>query len=205
MATTVKELNVILAGVGGQGVVLMSEILGDAGVSGGFKVRGSEVLGMAQRGGPVFSNIRMGTDVEGPMTSEGKGDILLALEPSEGLRYIQYLNKTSTVILNTSKVIPATVAMGRSTYPEIEQVKEKLRAVAGKVITMDALALAEKAGNRQTTNVVMLGALFGSGKMPIDVEMVKGLVRERVPARAVEANLRAFDLGYDVARELLAS
>jgi indolepyruvate ferredoxin oxidoreductase beta subunit len=205
MATALKELNIIMAGVGGQGVVLMSEILGDAAVHAGFKVRGSEVLGMAQRGGSVFSNIRLGTDVEGPVTSEGKCDVIITLEPSEGLRYIQYLNKTTTVILNIRKVIPATVTMGRSIYPEIEQIKEKLQAVAGKVITMDAVELAEKAGNRQTTNVIMLGALFGCGKVPISVDIIKELVRQRVPARAVEANMKAFDLGYEEARRLLAA
>ena len=205
MTTAVKELNVILAGVGGQGVVLMSEILGDAAVRGGFKVRGSEVLGMAQRGGSVFSNIRLGAEVESPMTAEGKGDVILAVEPSEGLRYIQYLNKKSTVILNIRKVIPATVSMGRSKYPDIDIIKEKLQAVADKVITLDAVELAEKAGNRQSTNVVMLGALFGSGKMPVKVEIIKGLIRERFPAKAADTNLKAFDLGYETAVKLLSA
>lgn len=205
MIAAVKELNVIIAGVGGQGVVLMSEILGNAAVRDGLKVRGSEVLGMAQRGGSVFSNIRLGTDVEAPMTAHGKCDILVALEPSEGLRSIQYLNNTSTVILNIRKVIPTTVSIGESTYPEIEQITEKLQAVAGKVITLDALELAEKAGSRLSVNVVMLGALFGYGKMSISVETVKEFIRGRFSARAAEANLRAFDLGYEVAGKLLSS
>jgi indolepyruvate ferredoxin oxidoreductase beta subunit len=195
MTTAVKELNIIVAGVGGQGVVLMSEILGNAAVRDGFKVRGSEVLGMAQRGGSVFSNIRLGTEVESPMTSDGKCDMLVALEPSEALRNIQYLNKTSIVTFNIRKVIPATVSMGKSTYPEIEQIKERLQAVAGKVIALDALELAEKAGNRQSINVVMLGTLFGCGKMPINVETVKTLIRERFPAKTAEVNLKAFDIG----------
>src|SRR5512139_3268386 len=120
MATTLKELNVIIAGVGGQGVVLMSEILGTAAVRDGLRVRGSEVLGMAQRGGSVFSNIRFGEEVYAPLSTEGKCDILVALEPSEALRNIQYLNKTSIVIMNNRKVIPATVSMGKSSYPEID-------------------------------------------------------------------------------------
>src|SRR5512137_742959 len=136
MVTRVKELNIIIAGVGGQGVVLLSEILGNASVRDGLKVRGSEVLGMAQRGGSVFSNIRLGSEVEAPLTAEGKCDILVALEPSEALRNIQYLHRNSIVIFNTRKVIPATVSMGKSTYPEIAQVQERLQAVAGRVMSL---------------------------------------------------------------------
>jgi len=191
-----KELNIIMSGVGGQGVVLTSEVLGTAAVRAGLKVRGSEVLGMAQRGGSVFSNIRLGSEVEAPMTSEGKCDILVALEPSEGLRNIQYLNKNSSVVINIRQIIPATVSMGKSTYPTLEEIKKRLLAVTTDVITVDAVELAEKAGNRQATNVVMMGTLFGSGKMPISLELIKEVIKERVPAKAVEANLKAFDLGY---------
>ncbi|HEX7474960.1 MAG TPA: indolepyruvate oxidoreductase subunit beta [Dehalococcoidales bacterium] len=203
MVTAVKELNIIIAGVGGQGVVLLSELLGNSAVSDGLKVRGSEVLGMAQRGGSVFSNIRLGTDVEAPMTADSKCDVLIAVEPSEGLRNIQYLNKNTTVILNIRKVIPATVSMGKSTYPEIEQIVAKLKSVTSKVITVDANDLAEKAGNRQSTNVVMLGTLFGSGKVPINVDTIKAQIRERFAGKAAEVNIKAFDLGYEAAKKAL--
>jgi indolepyruvate ferredoxin oxidoreductase beta subunit len=197
MKTEIKELNIIIAGVGGQGVVLMSEILGQAAVRDGLKVRGSEVLGMAQRGGSVFSNIRLGDEVEAPMTAEGKCDILVGVEPSEALRNIAYLNKQSVVFVNVRKVIPSTVSMGKCTYPEIDQIKAKLQAVAGRVVTLDATELAEKAGNRQAANVIMLGALFSCENMPISEETMKTCIRERVPAKALEANLRAFDIGRD--------
>jgi indolepyruvate ferredoxin oxidoreductase, beta subunit len=195
MTNSVKEMNIIIAGVGGQGVVLLSEILGNAAVRDGLKVRGSEVLGMAQRGGSVFSNIRVGSEVESPMTADGKCDILIGVEPSETLRNIQYLNKKSIVVMNIRKVIPSTVSMGKSSYPEIEQIKAKLEAAAGRVITLDANEIAEKAGNRQTANVVMIGALFGCGDNPIKIETVKECIKERVPAKALETNLKAFDLG----------
>jgi indolepyruvate ferredoxin oxidoreductase, beta subunit len=201
MVTKVKELNIIIAGVGGQGVVLMSEILGNAAVRDGLKVRGSEVLGMAQRGGSVFSNIRLGEDVFSPMTPDGKCDLLISLEPSEALRNIQYLNRNSIVIMNNRKVIPATVSMGKSTYPEIEQIQQKLQSVTARVISLDAIEIAEKAGNRQSSNVVMLGALFGSGKMPIKIETVKESIRERVPAKAAEVNLKAFDMGFELIKK----
>jgi indolepyruvate ferredoxin oxidoreductase, beta subunit len=198
MAIAVKELNIIMAGVGGQGVVLMSEILGNAAVRDGLKVRGSEVLGMAQRGGSVFSNIRFGDEVFAPLTTEGKCDILVALEPSEALRNIQYLNKNSIVITNIRKIVPSTVSMGKSHYPEIKEIEAKLKQVAGRVILVDAIDLAEKAGNRQATNVVMLGTMFGCGKMPIALETVKASVLERVPPKAAAVNLKAFDMGMKV-------
>jgi indolepyruvate ferredoxin oxidoreductase, beta subunit len=199
MTVKVKELNVIVAGVGGQGVVLLSDILGNAAVQSGYQVRGSEVLGMAQRGGSVFSNIRIGEEVFSPMTTDGKCDILIAIEPSEALRNVQYISKNTTVILNTVKVIPATVSMGKSSYPDISVITAKLQAIAGKVITLDAVDSALKAGNRQASNVVMLGALFGIGKMPISLETIKEAVAQHVPVKAVAVNLTAFDLGYETA------
>ncbi len=201
MVATVKELNIIITGVGGQGVVLMSEILGNAAVRDGLKVLGSEVLGMSQRGGSVFSNIRLGDEIYAPLTADSKCDILVAMEPSEALRNIQYLNANSIVIMNTRKVVPAMVSLGKSTYPEIEQIQSKLQPVAGSVILLDALDLAEKAGNRQSVNVVMLGTLFGCGEIPIKVDTIKNLIRERFPAKAADVNLRAFDLGRQVCEE----
>ena len=203
MAVSIKELNIIIAGVGGQGVVLLSELLGNAAVSEGIKVRGSEVLGMAQRGGSVFSNIRMGTDIEAPMTADSKCDVLIAIEPSEGLRNIQFLNRNSMVILNIRKVIPPTVSLGRCTYPEIDQIVTKLKTITTSVIAIDANDLAEKAGNRQSTNVVMIGALFGSGKIPIPIETIKNHIRERFAGKAADVNIKAFDLGYEFVQKAL--
>ncbi len=198
MATDVKELNIIIVGVGGQGVVLMSEILGDAAVREGLKVLGSEVLGMSQRGGSVFSNIRLGDSIYAPLTADGKCDVLIALEPSEALRNIQYLNENCIVIVNTRKIVPAMVSLGKSSYPELEEIWQKLQSVTGRVITLDAIELAEKAGNRQSTNVVMLGTLFGCMDIPINLETITALIRERFAAKAAEVNLKAFDLGRQV-------
>jgi indolepyruvate ferredoxin oxidoreductase, beta subunit len=203
MATALKELNIIIAGTGGQGVVVLSELLGHAAVAAGFKVRGSEVLGMAQRGGSVFSNIRMGTDIEAPMTADGKCDIMIAVEPSEALRNVQYLGKNSTVVLNIRKVIPSTVTLGKSTYPEINQIVAKLKNACDKVITLDAVELAEKAGNRQSTNVVMIGALFGSGKMPFSPETMKEHISAKFAGKGAEVNIKAFDMGYEVVKKAL--
>ena len=192
----VKELNIIICGVGGQGVVLMSELLGNVVVKDGFNVRGSEVLGMAQRGGPVFSNIRIGSEVYAPLTPEGKCDILVAMEPSEALRNIGYMSKSSTIILNTRTIIPSTVFLGQSEYPSLHRILEKLNKVSDEVITLDAAQIAEEAGSLLSTNVVLLGALCGTALLPIKIETLKELIQARFSAKAASVNIRAFDLGY---------
>lgn len=156
-----KEINIIICGTGGQGVVLVSELLGSAAVRGGVPVKGSEVLGMAQRGGSVFSNLRLGGDVISPMTPEGKCDVIIAVEPSEALRNIQYLAKNGVVVLNTTTVLPYTVFLGKSGYPTQDQIISGLKKVTDRIITLDASGLAKQAGSLQAANVVMLGALLG--------------------------------------------
>ena len=192
----VKEFNVLITGVGGQGVILMSELLGNAAVKEGLKVRGSEVLGMAVRGGPVISMIRLGDEVYGPLIPMGKGDVLVGMEPSEALRNITYLSESSSVIVDINKVVPTTVLIGKSNYPSLEEIVEKLREVAGRVVTLDAAQIAEEAGSPLTANIVLLGALFGTGQVPIKVETIKEQIRARFPAKVAPVNIKAFDLGY---------
>ena len=199
-----KEINIIICGVGGQGVVLVSELLGNAAVRGGVPVKGSEVLGMAQRGGSVFSNLRLGGDVIAPMTPEGKCDVLIAVEPSEALRNIQYLAKNSVVVLNTTTVMPFTVYLGKSGYPTQEQIIKKLQEVTDRIITLDASGVAKEAGSLQAANVVMLGALFGTGLMPIKDETAKEAILSRFKAKVGEINIKAFDLGYEHVKKALS-
>jgi indolepyruvate ferredoxin oxidoreductase beta subunit len=198
-----KQIDIIICGVGGQGVVLMSELLGNAAVKGGLEVKGSEVLGMAQRGGSVFSNIRLGANISSPLTPEGKCDVLVAVEPSEALRNIQYLSKSSVVVLNTRMVLPFTVFLGASGYPTIEEITGRLDKVARSVIPLDAAQFADEAGSAQSTNVVMLGALYGTGLMPISADIAKEVIQARFPAKAAATNLKAFDLGYQAAQKSL--
>ncbi|MDD5338282.1 MAG: indolepyruvate oxidoreductase subunit beta [Dehalococcoidales bacterium] len=205
MAKNDREINIIICGTGGQGVVLVSELLGSAAVRGGVAVKGSEVLGMAQRGGSVFSNLRLGGHVIAPMTPDGKCDVLIAVEPSEALRNIQYLAKNSVVVLNTTTVMPYTVYLGKSGYPTPEQILEKLKKVTNRIITMDASGLAKEAGSGQAANVVMLGALFGTGLMPIKEETAKEAILGRFKAKVGEINIKAFDLGYDIVKKALAT
>jgi indolepyruvate ferredoxin oxidoreductase beta subunit len=198
-----KEINIIICGVGGQGVVLVSELLGQAAVRGKVAVKGSEVLGMAQRGGSVFSNLRLGGDAVAPMTPEGKCDVLIAVEPSEALRNINYLAKNSVVVLNTTTVMPYTVYLGQSGYPTKDQIIEKLKKVTDRIITLDASGLAKEAGSLQAANVVMLGALFGTGLLPIKEETAKEAILARFKAKVGEVNIKAFDLGYEYVQKAL--
>jgi indolepyruvate ferredoxin oxidoreductase beta subunit len=197
-----KEINIIICGVGGQGVVLVSELLGNAAVRGKVAVKGSEVLGMAQRGGSVFSNLRLGGGAIAPMTPEGKCDVLIAVEPSEALRNINYLAKNSVVVLNTTTVLPYTVYLGKSGYPTQDQIIGKLKKVTNRIIRLDASGLAKEAGSLQA-NVVMLGALFGTGLLPIKEETAKESILSRFKGKVGEINIKAFDLGYDYVQKAL--
>ncbi|PCN49845.1 indolepyruvate ferredoxin oxidoreductase subunit beta [Candidatus Geothermarchaeota archaeon ex4572_27] len=179
MPEEVKEFNVVLTGVGGQGTIAMSEVLGMAAVLEGHRVRGSEVLGMAQRGGAVVTHLRLGRDVYGPTVPEGKADVMVALEPSEALRNLRYVTKNTIVVLGTRPIVPPSVSLGISRYPSVEEVVEKLKELSDFVITIDPYKLAAEAGDVIAANMVMLGALAGTGRLPIKVESLKQAIRER--------------------------
>ena len=199
----VKEFNILITGVGGQGVILMSELLGKSAVKDGLRVRGSEILGMAVRGGSVTSIIRIGDEVYGPLIPMGKCDTLVGMEPSEALRNVTYLSKSSLVILNTAATIPFTVSLGKSKYPGLDEILRKLSQASGRVVKLDAVQLAQQAGSLLTTNTVMLGALFGSEQLPINIETIKESIQARFPAKAAPVNIKAFDLGYEACRQAL--
>jgi indolepyruvate ferredoxin oxidoreductase beta subunit len=196
----VKEFNILINGVGGQGVILMSELLGRAAVADNLRVRGSEILGMAVRGGSVTSSIRLGDDVYGPLIPTGKCQVMVSMEPSEALRNISYLSESSLVLLNTAVTIPFTVSIGESSYPSLEAIMEKLAKASEHIVQLDASKLAQEAGNLLTTNIVMLGALFSAG-LPIKIATIKDTIQSHFPAKVAPVNLKAFDLGYEACRQ----
>ncbi|MFO7996812.1 MAG: indolepyruvate ferredoxin oxidoreductase subunit beta [Dehalococcoidia bacterium] len=196
-----KEFNILITGVGGQGVILMSELLGKAAIADGLSVRGSEILGMAVRGGSVTSIIRVGEDVYGPLIPAGKCDVIIAMEPSEALRNASFLSKSGLAILNTVPIVPFTVALGQSIYPTLDQVLEKLNSITGKIIKLDANQIAREAGSLLAANIVMLGALFGTELLPLKITTIKEAIEERFPAKVAPVNLKAFDLGYQVCQQ----
>jgi indolepyruvate ferredoxin oxidoreductase, beta subunit len=191
------EFNISIVGVGGQGVILMSELLGNAAIRDGLHVRGSEILGMAVRGGSVSSMIRIGKDVFGPLIPTGKCDVLVGMEPAEALRNISSLSRSGMVILNTESMVPFTVSLGTSRYPSIDRIMEQLNQQVSKVITLNASQIAREASNQQAANIVMLGALFGTGKVPITEDTIQKEIETRMPEKLVQVNLKAFTLGKE--------
>lgn len=190
------ELNLIIAGVGGQGSILASHIVATAAIRDGLRARVGETFGAAMRGGAVASHVRIGKDVHAPLVPKDGADIVLAMEPLEGLRNtINFLGKGGLLLTNTRPWLPVDVNIGRAEYPSMESIGAAVKKLDGKVVEIDATSLAQQAGNVRTANVVMLGALAGTGKLPISIETLKQVVQENVPPKTIDANLRAFELG----------
>lgn len=187
-----SDCDIVIVGVGGQGVILISDVLGRAAVKAGLPVRGAETHGMAQRGGSVINHTRIGCRFS-PMVSSGGADVLLALEPAEALRFGHYLSKDGVALINTEPVLPLSVTMGRSVYPGLEDLIAPLKNVCRDVKTMDATALAREAGTSQAMNVIMLGAL--SKYTPIKEELLLDALCKVVPKKYLDVNKRAFQIG----------
>lgn len=188
-----KKTNIVLTGVGGQGVITAANILGKAAVNAGLNVFVSEVHGMAQRGGSVNCTVRIG-DVSGPLVSCGSADVILSTEPVETLRYIHYSNRKTKIITDIAAVIPFTVATGEEEYPDIDVVFKELKKY-GTLYKIDAVKLSKDAGALITKNIVMLGALAGSGVLPFKSEVLLETILENVPAKFKNVNKKAFELG----------
>ena len=196
--------NILIASVGGQGGITLARALSTAAMGMGLNVRVGESLGMAQRGGSVRSHVRLGDDVQGALIPEGKADVVISLEPAEALRVVKYLSGDTTVIVNSSPVLPISVLLNETSYPEIGDIEELLRKVAGKVYTIGALDLAVKAGTSRSLNVVMLGAYMALGESVLSIEAVKEALKETLPPRYLEMNMRAFEMGMEEMRKKLS-
>ena len=204
MAERVDELNLIIVGVGGQGSVLASHIVAEAAVAQGFRTRVGETFGASQRGGKVHSHVRIGEDVYGPLCQAESLDVLLGLEPNETLRLaVDYAGLDTLIITNTRPIRSMDANIGADTYPEIEEIIGGLQKLSKRVISFDATELAVGAGNERTMNVVMLGALAATGRLPYDVERLQKAIAGRVPQRTIDANMRAFDSGVDACATML--
>jgi len=193
-----KEFNLIVTGVGGQGSVLASHIVAEAAVRRGFRVRVGETFGAAQRGGKVHSHVRIGDMVYGPLCPSRSLDVLLGLEPNEALRLaLKYANEETLIITNTRPVPSMDANIGADAYPDVSLLIEALGRISGRVVSFDATELAMEAGNERTMNVVLLGALAASGRLPFETESLREAVMGRVPPKTVKVNETAFNLGYD--------
>ncbi len=192
-------IRTVFIGVGGQGNLLASRLLGEAALSSGVQVTVSEIHGMAQRGGIVESTVILG-DVTSPIVSDGEADVLIGFEPLETLRALKKCNKNTLIIMNSDPLPPFTVAIGQGNYPDMNEIMDKIKSKVDSVMVFNGIKLAEQAGNTLSLNMVMLGALIGSGITPITPEVMKKTISESTKKAFVETNLRAFDLGMEQAK-----
>jgi len=190
----------VFVGVGGQGNLLASNLLGQAALSMGIPVVVSEIHGMAQRGGVVESAVLMG-GANSPIVSNGEADVLISFEPLETLRILNKCNKKTLVITNAQPLPPFTVAVGQGKYPPVDEILDKVGKKVGKVVTLNGNDLAEKAGNVLSLNMVMLGALIGTGATPVTEEVMKKIIAGSTKKAFLDSNLKAFDLGKEAARK----
>ena len=185
--------NIMIVGVGGQGTLLTSRILGKLAVGAGYDVKLSEVHGMAQRGGSVVTFVRSGEQVAEPIVEEGQADVLIAFEKLEALRYLHFLKKDGVVVVNDWRIDPITVVTGAASYPEgiIERLKKER-----KTIVVEAMAEAKKLGTSKVFNVVVLGA--AARHMTFSKEQWISVIESTVPPKTIEINKAAFEAGYQL-------
>jgi len=195
-----ETTRIVFVGVGGQGNLLASRLLGEAALAAGIPAVVSEIHGMAQRGGIVESAVMMG-DVTSPIVSRGEADVLIGFEPVETLRALGKCNKHTTVITNVRPLPPFTVSVGQGVYPGVDAIMELIRAKVKRVIALNGNRLAEETGNPLSLNMVMLGALIGSGTVSISGDEMKQTLCTSTKKAFLESNLKAFDLGVSAAAD----
>ncbi|MCI6732062.1 MAG: indolepyruvate oxidoreductase subunit beta [Lachnospiraceae bacterium] len=183
--------NIMIVGVGGQGSLLASKLLGHLLLTQGYDVKVSEVHGMSQRGGSVVTYVRFGEKVYSPIIDKGEADFIVSFEKLEAARWVEYLKEGGRIVVNTQQIDPMPVITGNAQYPE--NLIEKMEALGIQVDAMDCLSLAEQAGSAKAVNIVLMGRL--SRYFDIPEETWKQAIRDCVPEKFVELNLKAFELG----------
>ena len=183
--------NIMIVGVGGQGSLLASRILGNAVLLQNYDVKVSEVHGMSQRGGSVVTYVKYGEKVASPVICKGEADVIMSFELLEAARWLPYLKKDGVIITNTQEINPMPVVTGAAEYPT--DLVAKMKAAGAKVIAADALAIAREAGSEKAVNVALIG--MAAHALGIDDETLREAVRISVPEKFLELNLKAFDLG----------
>jgi indolepyruvate ferredoxin oxidoreductase beta subunit len=204
MLLSKDPFNVIIGGVGGQGNVLASQILGEMLVSQGYVITIGETYGASQRGGAVMSHLRISTkDQFSPLIPEGQCDLLVSLEPVESLRILDtYGNPRVMTLLNTRPIHPIDVISGNATYPEVSRVISKIKELSRRVWTLNATEIALEMGDPIFSNIVMLGALCAIDVVPINRQGFETIIRDLLPSRLLEENLKAFDKGREAVQEI---
>lgn len=184
--------SIMIVGVGGQGTLLASRLLGNALLSKNYDVKVSEVHGMSQRGGSVVTYVKYGSKVASPIVALGEADLILSFEQLEAARWLPYLKKGGTIITNTQKMDPMPVVMGAAEYPH--DILEAIRAKGVKLVAVDALSMAVEAGSSKAVNVALIGVM--ARNMDLEKQVWKDTIAATVPAKFLELNEKAFELGY---------
>ena len=185
--------SIMIVGVGGQGTLLSSRLLGAVLTAKGYDVKVSEVHGMSQRGGSVVTYVKYGDEVYSPIIEKGEADYILSFEQLEAARWLPFLKEGGKLIVNTQKIDPMPVVIGAAEYPQ--GVIEAIAATGADITSIDALSLAVEAGSSKAVNVVLMGVL--ASKTDIAYDTWVDAVKATVPAKFLELNLKAFDLGYN--------
>jgi indolepyruvate ferredoxin oxidoreductase, beta subunit len=189
----------VMVAVGGQGNLLASSVLGEAARLAGVPMRMSEIHGMAQRGGVVESALIFG-NAHSTIISDGDADVLMGFEPAETLRALAKCNRNSVAITNLAPLMPFTVNIGQGVYPDLKQLQDLIRSKTARLIAFNATALAREAGNVLSVNMVLLGALTQTAVLPLSDAHVKAAMQRKTKSAFLEANLKAFDLGFAAAQ-----
>jgi indolepyruvate ferredoxin oxidoreductase beta subunit len=195
-----KAVRIFFTGVGGQGTLLATRLVGEAALEENLPVLMSEIHGMAQRGGVVESSVVLG-GASSPTIADGEADIVIAFEPLEAARALPKCNSKTIVITNTTPILPFTVAIGQSTYPDTGGLYGMVEPQVAALIKVDADELAGSVHAERSSNVVMIGVLAGTGILPLSRESWEQALKKILPSRLIEANLRAFESGYRVGAE----
>lgn len=188
-----KKLNILIAGVGGQGVVLASDIVGEAALAAGYDIKKTDTLGMAQRGGSVISHVRIGQRVWSPLIKEGEVDIIVAFEKLEAARWSHYLRPGAIAIVNNQVVPPLSVNLGNERYPSDEEIINILRQWTDRIYFVDGTSRVRELGNIRTLNIFMLGCV--SFFLPLKVHIWKNTIFQHLPSKIQQINITAFDQG----------
>ena len=190
--------SVILCGVGGQGTVLASKLISYAAMAKGEAVRSAETIGMAQRGGSVTSHIRIGEEAFSPLIPKGKADVMIAFEPAEAVRNLDYLKTEGVVVVSKKAVKPVTASLSSKVY-DGQDMLDYLEKKVKRLVIVDGQQIMEELGSAKVLNVVLLGAAIGCHEVDIGIEEIRQAIKEKVPERFYELNLRALEAGYGLA------
>ncbi|MFC1915746.1 indolepyruvate oxidoreductase subunit beta [Chloroflexota bacterium] len=188
-----KKLDLLMTGAGGQGIILASDIIGEAAIASGYDIKKTDAIGMAQRGGSVTSNLRIAREVWSPLIKKGEVDILLALEKLEAARWAYYLRPGGMAIVNNHALPPLSVSLDNARYPSNEEIADILKQRTDRIYFIDGTRRASELGNIRTLNIFMLGC--ASLYMPFKVQTWKDSISQHLPANIRQINITAFDRG----------